>query len=363
MNTTLNTTLTAVAGLEAAHYTDLANATGCTVVLCRAGAAGGVDVRGGSPGTRETDLLRPMRRVDRVHAIVLSGGSAYGLDAASGVMRYLEEQDIGVRVGPAVVPIVSSAILFDLGVITDKVRPGAGDGYTAAQAASDVPVPEGSIGAGTGATVGKILGPDRAVKGGIGSAALVLPDGNTVAALVAVNAVGDVVDHQTGRIVAGPRRRSGSGPGSGFVPGFVPAVQVLLEGEPDSDTASTLHSGSETDGDSGSNADTPSAASEPLSNTTIGVVATDATLTKEEANWLARISHDGLALSIRPCHTSRDGDTMFALATNRRHPPGDLTTIGAAAVEVTAQAVLRAVRMATGIGGIPSVSELESDSH
>ena len=348
----MNTTLTAIAGLEVAHYTDLANATGCTVVLCRAGAAGGVDVRGGSPGTRETDLLRPMRRVDRVHGIVLSGGSAYGLDAASGVMRYLEEQNIGVRVGQAVVPIVSSAILFDLGLITNKVRPGAGEGYAAAQAASGDPVPEGSAGAGTGATVGKILGPERAVKGGIGSAALVLPDGNTVAALVAVNAVGDVVDHQTGRLIAGPRRRSGKG--------FVPAVQALLEGEPDS--GSDPGRDPETNGDSDANSHIPSEASEPLSNTTIGVVATDATLTKEEANWLARISHDGLALSIRPCHTSRDGDTMFALATNRRHPPGDLTSIGAAAVEVTAQAVLRAVETATGIGGIPSVSELESDN-
>lgn len=357
----MNTTLTAVAGLEAAHYTDLANATGCTVVLCRAGAAGGVDVRGGSPGTRETDLLRPMRRVDRVHGIVLSGGSAYGLDAASGVMRYLEEQNIGVRVGPAVVPIVSSAILFDLGLITDKVRPGAEDGYAAAQAASSVAVPEGSLGAGTGATVGKILGPDRAVKGGIGSAALVLPDGNTVAALVAVNAVGDVVDHRTGRLIAGPRRRSCNGAVPGFVPGFVPTVQVLLEGEPG--PGPNFDPNSETGGDFGSGSDTPSEASEPLSNTTIGVVATDATLTKEEANWLARISHDGLALAIRPCHTSRDGDTMFALATNRRHPPGDLTSIGAAAVEVTAQAVLRAVQTATGLGGIPSVRELESDSH
>ena len=351
----MNTTLTAVAGLEAAHYTDAANATGCTVVLCRAGAAGGVDVRGGSPGTRETDLLRPMRRVDRVHGIVLSGGSAYGLDAASGVMRYLEEQGIGVRVGQAIVPIVSSAILFDLGLITDKVRPGAGEGYAAAQAASGVPIPEGSVGAGTGATVGKILGPARAVKAGIGSAALVLPDGNTVAALIAVNAVGDVVDHRTGQLIAGPRRRSGPGPVPEFIPGFVPAVQVLLEGEPDQDSGSGSGSGP--------NSGAQSEVSEPMSNTTIGVVATDATLTKQEANWLARISHDGLALSIRPCHTSRDGDTMFALATNRRSPPGDLTALGAAAVEVTAQAVLRAVETATGIGGIPSVRELESDSH
>ena len=329
----MNTTLTAVTGLEVAHYTDRANATGCTVILCRSGAAGGVDVRGGSPGTRETDLLRPTRRVDRVHGIVLSGGSAYGLDAASGVMRYLEEQGIGVRVGPAIVPIVASAILFDLGLITDKVRPRPDDGYAAAGNASDHPVPEGSVGAGAGATVGKILGPDRAVKGGIGSASMTLPDGNTVAALVAVNAVGDVYDHRTGRLVAGPRRASG--------PGFVPAIDVLTSGKDIAETGAA------------------ESAPPSLGNTTIGVVATDATLTKEESNWLARLSHDGLALAIRPCHTSRDGDTMFALATNRQPVPGDLTAIGAAAVEVTALAVLRAVETATGLGGIPSVSELE----
>ena len=324
----MNTTLTAVAGLEVGHYTDLANATGCTAIVCRSGASPGVDVRGGSPGTRETDLLQPMRRVDRVHAIVLSGGSAYGLDAASGVMRYLEEQDIGVRVGSALVPIVSSAILFDLGLITNKVRPGAAEGYSAAESATTEPVPEGTTGAGTGATVGKILGPERALKGGIGSAAMTLPDGSTVAALIAVNAVGDAVDYRTGQVVAGPRRESG--------PGFLSSVEVLTRGKTNVEAS----------------------VAPPLSNTTIGVVATDATLTKEEANWLARISHDGLALAVRPCHTSRDGDTMFALATNHRHPPGDLTALGTAAVEVTAQAVLRAVLTATGLGGIPAVSEL-----
>ncbi len=327
----MNNTLTSVSGLEVGHYTDLDNATGCTVILCRAGASGGVDVRGGSPGTRETDLLQPMRRVDRVHAVALSGGSAYGLDAASGVMRYLEGEDIGVRVGAALVPIVSSAILFDLGLVTNKVRPGPEDGYAAAQSANSDPVSEGTVGAGTGATVGKILGPERAVKGGIGSATLTLPDGNRVAALVAVNAVGDVVDHRTGQLVAGPRRIDR--------PGMESSVRTLLQGE-----------GETTD------------AAPPLSNTTIGVVATDATLTKEEANWLARISHDGLALAIRPCHTTRDGDTMFAMATNHRHPPGDLTTLGAAAVEVTAQAVIRAIETATGLGGIPAIGELEHDA-
>ena len=322
----MNTTLTAVAGLEVGHYTDAANGTGCTVILARGGASGGVDVRGGSPGTRETDMLQPMHRVDRVHGVVLSGGSAYGLDAASGVMRYLEEQGIGVRVGVALVPIVAAAILFDLNMITSKVRPGPEEGYAAALSANASAVPEGTTGAGTGATVGKLLGPERAVKGGIGSAAVTLPDGNTVAALIAVNAVGDVVDHRTGRVLAAPRSVSGSG--------FVSSVQALLAGESEAELPPTM------------------------GNTTIGVVATDATLTKEEANWVARISHDGLAMAIRPCHTPRDGDTMFVMASNRREPPVDLTSLGAAAVEVTAQAVLRAITTATGLGGIPSVSEL-----
>ncbi|MDE2779091.1 MAG: P1 family peptidase [Chloroflexota bacterium] len=327
----MNTTLTAVSGIEVGHYTDVANGTGCTVILAREGASGGVDVRGGSPGTRETDLLQPMHRVDRVHGVVLSGGSAYGLDAASGVMRYLEEQGIGVRVGAALVPIVASAILFDLNMITNKVRPGPEEGYAAALSASASAAPEGTTGAGTGATVGKLLGPERAVKGGIGSAATTLPDGTTVAALIAVNAVGDVVDHRTGRALAAPRRTSGAG--------FVSSVQALLTGA------------------------SPGEAELPptMGNTTIGVVATDATLTKEEANWVARMSHDGLALTIRPCHTPRDGDSMFVMASNRRQPPGDLTSIGAAAVEMTAQAVLRAVTTATGLGGIPSVSELERE--
>ena len=333
----MNATLTAVAGLEVGHYTDQANATGCTAVLCRQGAVGGVDVRGGSPGTRETDLLRPMHRVDRVHGIVLSGGSAFGLDAAAGVMRYLEEQGIGIRVGPAIVPIVASAILFDLGLITGKVRPGAAEGYAAAVAARPDPVSEGSIGAGTGATVGKILGIERSVKAGIGCATLTLPGGATVSALTAVNAVGDVVDYRTGQLIAGARRESESESGSGS--GFINAVELLTRGEPKPSEE----------------------AAPPLSNTTIGVVATDATLTREEANWLARISHDGLALAIRPCHTPRDGDTMFALATGatgQAAGPEDITALLAAAVEVTAQAVLRAVTTATGLGGIPAISEL-----
>ena len=231
----------------------------------------------------------------------------------------------------ALVPIVASAILFDLNLVTGQGTPRSlMTGTPPPRLASADPVGEGTVGAGTGATVGKILGPERAVKGGIGSAALTMPDGNRVAALVAVNAVGDVMDHRTGQLLAGPRRTNR--------PGMESAVRSLLQV------------------DEGATDPAP-----PMSNTTIGVVATDATLTKEESNWLARVSHDGLALAIRPCHTPRDGDTMFAMATNHRHPPADLTALGAAAVEVTAQAIIRSIETATGLGGIPSISELEYD--
>jgi L-aminopeptidase/D-esterase-like protein len=322
----LNPTITAVAGIEAGHYTDLTHATGCTVVICREGAVGGVDVRGGSPGTRETDLLRPMHRVDRVHAVLLGGGSAFGLDAASGVVAYLAELGIGFKVGPATIPIVSAAILFDLNLITSEVRPGPAEGLAACRAAGSGPLDEGSLGAGTGATVAKARGMDAAVKSGIGTANLTLPDGPTVAATVAVNASGGVFDHRSGRLIAGPRREDGTG--------FYDPVEITLRGGPDSEES-------------------------PLANTTIGVVATDAPLTREEANFLAMVSHDGLALTIRPCHTMGDGDTMFALSTGRFPHAVELSRLGAAAVEVTAQAVLRAVHTATGLGGIPAASELQ----
>ena len=323
----MNQTITAVTGLEVGHHTDLEHATGCTVFLCREGAVGGVDVRGGSPGTRETDLLRPIHRVDQVHAVVLSGGSAFGLDAASGVVAYLESQGIGFKVGtkdnPVVVPIVSSAILYDLGLITSKVRPGPEEGRNACLSASSEPMTEGSVGAGTGATVAKVGGPERGVKGGIGSAAITLSTGQTVAAAVAVNSIGGIFDYTNGQLLAGPRRADG---------GFDDPVAMLLTG------ASNAPAG-------------------PV-NTTIGLVATDAQITKEDANYLARVSHDGLALAIRPCHTVRDGDTMFAMATGHNRSAVDLTSLGAAAVEATAQAVLRAVLQATGLGGVPSISEL-----
>ena len=322
-----NRTITAVAGIEAGHYTDAAHGTGCTVIICRRGAVGGVDVRGGSPGTRETDLLQPSRRVERVYAVLLSGGSAFGLDAAAGVMGWLDEQGIGHRVNAAVtVPIVSAAIIYDLGVITAQVRPGPAAGRAACLAATTAPLAEGSVGVGTGATAAKTGGPERAVKGGIGSAALRLGSGHTVAAAIAVNAIGGLRDYRNGRLVAGPRRPEG---------GFDDPVELLLR-QPGGATG------------------TPDAPT----NTTIGVIATDAALNKEEANYLARVAHDGLAMTIRPCHTLRDGDTLFAMATGRQAGAFDLTALGAAAAEVTAQAALRGIVQATGLGGFPAVSEL-----
>ena len=321
----MNETITSVPGIEAGHYTDLDSATGCTVVLCRKGAVGGVDVRGGSPGTRETDLLQPTRRVDQLFAVALSGGSAFGLDAASGVMAWLEEQGIGLRVSPEIiVPIVSSAIIYDLGLVTSKVRPGPQAGRAACEGASPSALAEGTVGAGTGATVAKTGGTTRAVKGGIGSSSLRFASGVTVASVVAVNAIGGIWDHTTGQVVAGPRRDNG---------GFDDPVGILLDGAP------------------------PGSPTGPV-NTTIGVVATDAVMNREEANYLARVSHDGLAMTIRPCHTIRDGDTMFAMATGESGTRADLTSLGAAAAEVTARSVLRAVRQATGLGGVPAVAEL-----
>ena len=321
----MNPTITSVAGLEAGHYTDRAHGTGCTVFICRGGAVGGVDVRGGSPGTRETDLLRPVHKVERVHAVLLSGGSAFGLDAASGVVAYLAERGIGVTVGPAIVPIVPAAILFDLALLSSEVCPGPKEGRAACLAASSAPMEEGSVGAGTGATVAKARGISASVKSGIGTAAMKLLDGPMVAAAVAVNAYGGVFDYRSGLLVAGPRREDGAG--------FDDPVELVLRGQAGEESG-------------------------PLANTTIGVVATDAPLNREEANYLAIVSHDGLALTIRPCHTMRDGDTMFALATGRSQRRVDLTRLGAAAVEVTAQAVLRAVHAATGLGGIPALSEV-----
>ena len=322
--------LTEVEGLRVGHETLSGRPTGCTVVLVDGeGASGGVSQRGGAPGTRETDLLSPLNLVDKVNAIVLSGGSAYGLDAAQGVVRYLEERKIGWNVGAAgVVPIVPSAILFDLGFGGDpRIRPTADCGYKAAMAASDAAVAEGNVGAGAGATLGKVAGRERSMKGGIGSASIKLPDGLVVAALVAVNAVGDVVDPSTGQVVAGVRTPDGKS--------LADARKLLRDG-------------------SLQRAVTPRAAE----NTTIAVVATNARLTKTDTNRVALMADDGVARALSPSHTIGDGDTVFALATGRWPGQADASTIGALAAEVLAEAILRAAVQAQSLGGIPSAREL-----
>ena len=313
-----------VPGVSAGHWTDAEAVTGCTVILTTGGAVGGVAVRGGSPGTRETDLLDPIRRVDQVHAVLLSGGSAFGLAAASGVQRWLEERGIGFDAPHGPVPIVPAAILYDLGLGRSDVRPDAAAGYAAGDAADAMTMAVGSVGAGTGATVAKAYGMDGAVKGGIGSARCVLPDGVSVGAGVAVNAWGGIYDHRDGGLVAGPRGNDGA---------MADPVQLMLTGA-------------------------TSARSSALANTTIGVVATDAKLDKMQANFVASACHDGLALTIRPCHTPSDGDTMFCVATGENSAAVSLMAIVTAATHVTALAVLDAIRSAQGLAGIPSVSEL-----
>ncbi len=317
--------LTEVEGVKVGHDTLTARPTGCTGVLVERGAVAGVDVRGSAPGTRETDLLNPINTVEQVHAVVLAGGSAFGLDAASGVMRFLEERGIGYDVGIARVPIVPGAILFDLGVGSDpKIRPTADCGYRAASAASDGPVTEGNVGAGAGATIGKLAGSNRAMKGGIGSAAIKLPDGLVVAALVAVNAAGDVIDPSNGQVVAGTR---------------------TADGRRLADVRRLLRSGLTAPG-------------RPGENSTIGVIATNARLTKVQATKVAQMAHDGLARTIYPVHTPLDGDTIFAVATGTRVGPVNLLSVGALAADAMAEAVLRAVRAATGIPGYPAARDL-----
>ena len=329
----LNNSITDVAGIKVGHWTDIEAPTGCTVILCGEGAIGGVDVRGSAPGTRETDLLRPINLVQEVHAVLLAGGSVYGLDAASGVVRWLEERRIGFDLGldVGVVPIVPAAVLFDLDIGRADVRPNAEAGYAACQAATDGPVAEGSVGAGAGATVGKILGPKFAAKSGLGTASLKIGHGIVVGALAAVNAVGDVVDPNSGQIIAGARNPEGSG--------WADTVKVMQ-----GDLEQTILT--------------------PVQNTTLGVVATNAALTKGQVNKVAQMAHDGLAMAIRPIHTMFDGDTIFALATGKGQeaPQGDPTIIGAAAAQVMAQAVLRAARQATGLAGVPAAADLTFSS-
>lgn len=315
--------LTDVTGIEVGHYTDLNNATGCTVILAKEGAVGGVDVRGSSPGTRETDLLRSENSVDTIQGIVLSGGSAYGLSAADGVMKYLEARDIGHRVGDIIVPIVPAAILFDLGLVTSEVRPGSDEGYYAASIARTGSVEQGSVGAGTGAIVGKALGRDNGMKGGIGTASLDLGDEVIVSSLVAVNAIGSIVDPDTGEMLAGPRSENGD-------------IFNSFELYADQKYGTMNHP------------------SEPLANTTIGVVATSAKITKSQANKLASVAHDGIALAVRPAHMLHDGDTMFTLSTGTVDAPDDFLRICAVVPVVVAEAIKNAIKFAKGLGGINS---------
>ena len=317
--------LTAVPGLKVGHFTLSERPTGCTVVLAEGGAVGGVDVRGGSPGTIETDLLDPVSTVQEIHGVVLSGGSAFGLDTSSGVRKYLEEKGVGYRMGEILVPIVVGAIIYDLPV-GDKpsIRPGADCGYRAATHASTETSAEGNVGAGAGATVGKLGGMARAMKGGLGTASITLDDGLTVAAIVVVNSVGDIIDPATGSVIAGVRTVDGRG--------LADARTLLREGalnEPESGT-----------------------------NTTIGVVATNATLSKAEATKVAQMAQDGLARTIYPAHTPGDGDTVFALATGSFSGDASVSRIGALAADVMAEAIVRAVRAATSLPGIPAASDM-----
>lgn len=314
--------ITDVKGIRVGHATDPEHGTGCTVVLCPPeGAVGGVDVRGPAPGTRETDLMRPGHLVERVNAVLLAGGSAFGLDAATGVMRFLEENRVGFNTGVARVPIVPAAVIFDLAVGSATVRPDAEMGYRACRSATAGVVEEGSVGAGTGATVGHLLGTKCAVKSGLGTASRAIGKGITVGALVVVNALGDVVDPDTGEILAGTRK---------------PVVGGWL------DSSTAIQS---------------SVAQTALGrHTTIGVVATNGGLTKEEANLVAMMAHDGLARAIRPAHVLYDGDTVFVLSAGRRK--GDVSAIGHTAAEVVAVAIVRAVNAATGLHGIPARGDL-----
>ncbi len=315
--------ITDVAGIKVGHYTDLVNGTGCTVVLCPAeGAVGGVDVRGPAPATRETDLLRPGHLVERVNAILLTGGSAFGLDAAGGVMRFLEERDIGFDVGVARVPIVPSAAIFDLAVGNPGIRPNADAGYQACLVAGEGAVAEGTVGAGTGASVGHLLGIGYATKGGVGTASRRLEEGVIVGALVVVNAYGDVIDPDTGKIIAGTRKPEG---------GWLDSAAAIMNG--------------------------PGQSAFAREHTTIGVVATDAALTKEEANLVAMMAHDGLARAIRPVHTLYDGDALFVLSTGNKS--GDLSAIGHTASVVVAEAIVRSVETAVSLHGVSACRDLK----
>ena len=319
--------ITDVEGVKVGHFTESGRPTGCTVLLFEKGATAGVDVRGGSPGTRDTELLNPVNTVQQVQGLLLSGGSAFGLEAASGVMRYLEEHRLGYAVGDVVVPIVPAAILYDLNVGDWKIRPTAESGYKACQNASSGRVLEGNVGAGAGATVGKMFGGKRAMKSGIGTASIrIAKTGVVVGAIVAVNAVGDVVDPKNGQIIAGARTPDGAG--------FMDSMAQIRAGR-----SVELQAGA---------------------NTTIGVVSTNVAFDKTQMTKIAQMAHDGLARTINPVHTLADGDTIFAVATGAISTRANHGAIGALAADVMARAVVRAVMNARGIPGLPAWGDLRS---
>ncbi len=312
-----------VPGIQVGHYTDTRRPTGCTVVLMEDGAVAGIEVRGGAPGTRETDLLDPLNTVEKIHAVLLSGGSAFGLEAASGVVQYLEEKGIGIDTGMVKVPIVSAAVLYDLDLGDPAIRPDRTAGYQACRNASTEPPLEGNCGVGAGATVGKIFGMSRAMKGGLGTASCACQSA-VVGALVAVNALGDIYDPDNGRIAAGARNEAGSK--------FSPAREALLKGMP------------------------TSLFFRPQ-NTTLGVIATNLKLTKLEAAKLARMAQAGLARTIFPVHTPLDGDAVFVLSTGKEHSEVNLIQLGTMAAEALSAAVLRAIFAASSLPGLPAARD------
>jgi L-aminopeptidase/D-esterase-like protein len=317
--------LTAIPGIRVGHGTDETGCTGCTVVLCPDGTVGGVDIRGSAAGTRELDALSPMHLVPHVHAVLLAGGSAFGLDAAGGVMRYSEEQGIGFDVQVTRVPIVPAAILFDLRLGDAFARPDAAMAYAACRQATPGPFPEGSVGAGTGATVGKLFGISQATKSGLGSAVMNLPGGLEVGALAVVNAFGDVRDPATGALVAGARE--------------APDSRRLA------DSAAAMRRGVLPRG-------------YRPENTTLAVVATNARLNKLQATKVAQMAQHGLVRAISPVHTTLDGDLVISLATGEVE--GETNAVGIAAADAVAEAIVRAVKMATSLGGLPAWRDLGS---
>lgn len=321
--TSINGSITDVAGITVGHYTDIENGTGCTVVLSEDPATAGIEVRGAAPGSRETELLHPLSAAQWVNGVMLTGGSVFGLDAPGGAVRYLEEHGVGLQFGRMRIPLVPAAVVFDLAFINSAIRPDSDNGY-AATAAAGQEFERGSVGVGTGCTVGKILGANRSVKGGIGTASVKLSNGTTVGALVAVNAVGDVVDPANGQSIAGPLSENRDS--------FESTVELLMSSPPRQRGF--------------------------FRNTVIGVIATDARLDKIGASRLAIASQDGIAMAVRPAHTQNDGDTVFALATGKSGIDGNLDALHAAALQATAGAIIDGVLSATSLGGISAIRDL-----